>query len=257
MNKLIDMHIHLTNEKYEDEKSIISESKSNNIIKMLVIGCDKKEIIDSLELVKKYKDYLYLSIGFHPIYISKIKDEDIIWLKKLIKENPQIVAIGEIGLDYYWYPEQKEEQKKWFKKQIRLAKELNKPMIIHSRESYDDCYNILKEEDYFKGIMHSFADDYQSAKRFIDKGMYISISGPVTFKNGFNQKDVVKNIDLSKLLIETDGPYLTPAPFRGQLNKPIYLKYIIEEISKIREISQEELSKQILKNVYKIIGEME
>ncbi len=224
--------------------------------KMLVIGCDEEEIKRSLDLVKKHPKFLYLAIGFHPVDIKNLTEEKILWLEKLCLENQQIIAIGEIGLDYYWHPEEKEEQKYWFKKQIRLAKKLDKPLIIHARESYGDCYQILKEENYFKGIMHSFADDYNSAKRFIDEGMYISISGPLTFKNGHNQKEVVEKIDINKLLVETDGPYLTPVPFRGKTNYPWYVKYIIEEIAKIKKLKKEEVANIIENNVYKILGDI-
>lgn len=246
---LIDMHVHLTHERYkEDLEQVIKSDIEAGVKKVLLIGCDKEEIQKCIKLKGKYPDYIYLAFGFHPVEVSKLDEESLIWLEEVIKKTEDVIAIGEIGLDYYWYPEEKEIQKKYFKKQIELAKKLNKPIIIHSRDSYDDCYDVLSEENYFEGIMHSFADNYEMARKFIEKGMYISISGPVTFKNGHNQKDVIKNININKLFIETDGPFLTPAPFRGKRNESKYLKYIVSEIAIIKELEEEEVEKTLYEN---------
>lgn len=243
---MIDTHIHLNHEDYKNDlEEVIQRSKKENVKKVVVIGCDYQGILKAIEILKKDKDdFIYVALGWHPVDAKDFKDEYLELIKELIvKYKEKVVAIGEIGLDYHWYPKEKELQKEIFKKQIKLAKKLDLPIIIHARESYDDCYEVLCQEGYFKGVMHSFADDYKSAKRFIDKGMYIGISGPVTFKNGDNQKEVIKNIDLSKLVLETDGPYLTPVPHRGKRNESIYIKYIIEEISKIRNIEYKEIEK--------------
>ncbi|MFV0288055.1 MAG: TatD family hydrolase [Mycoplasmatales bacterium] len=256
MKNLIDAHIHLTHEKYDKIEEVISEAKAKGMKKIIVIGCDEQEIKKSLKLVKEHQGFLYLAIGFHPVDIENLTEEKLLWVEELCQTNEQIVAVGEIGLDYHWYPEQKEQQKYWFKKQINLARKLNKPIIIHARESYDDCYEILQEENYFYGVMHSFADDYTSAKRFLDKGMYLSISGPLTFKNGHNQKEVIKNMDLNRLLVETDGPYLTPVPFRGKVNYPWYVQYILEEIALIKEMPYQEVVNLVETNTYQIFKEM-
>ncbi len=255
MDKMIDVHIHLTHEKYDNIDEIIQTSKQEGIKNVLLIACDKKEIIKSIKLQKSYKDFMKIAIGYHPMEVSKINANDIKDLEEKFLSNDSIIAIGEIGLDYHWYPEEKEIQKKIFKEQLKLAKKLSVPFIVHCREAVEDTYQIIKEVGYYNGIMHSFAENYENAKRFIDLGMYISISGPLTFKNGHNQKDVVKNIDINKLLVETDGPFLTPVPHRGETNYPYYVKYILEEISSIRDIEIKELKKIILKNTYEVLKE--
>ncbi len=255
MKNMIDVHVHLTHEKYKNIDKVIKESKQKGMKNLLLIACDKEEIKKSIELVNKNNDFMKLAIGFHPMEVKNINEEDIKDLKKTFYENPNIIAIGEIGLDYHWYPEEKEEQKELFKKQLKLAKDLDAPYIVHCREAVEDTYGIIKEIGYYKGIMHSFAENFNSAKKFLDLGLYVSISGPLTFKNGHNQKDVVKNIDLNKLLVETDGPFLTPEPHRGEINYPYYVQYIIEEISKLRDVDIEELKEILLKNTYKILKE--
>ncbi len=255
MTKMIDVHVHLTHEKYSNIDEIIENSKKEGIKKVLLIACDKEEINKSIKLQKDYEDFMKIAIGYHPMEVSKISEEDIQKLKSIFLKNDSIIAIGEIGLDYHWYPEEKEIQKKLFKKQIEIAKELSVPYIVHCREAVEDTYEIIKEVGYYNGVMHSFAEDYENAKRFIDLGMYISISGPLTFKNGHNQKDVVKNIDLNKLLVETDGPFLTPVPHRGEINYPFYVKYILKEIADIRNIEIEELKNTILKNTCRVFKE--
>ncbi len=255
MDKMIDVHIHLTHEKYDNIDEIIQTSKQEGIKNVLLIACDKKEITKSIKLQKNYKDFMKIAIGYHPMEVNKINANDIKDLEEIFLSNDSIIAIGEIGLDYHWYPEEKEIQKKIFKEQLKLAKKLSVPFIVHCREAVEDTYKIIKEVGYYNGIMHSFAENYENAKRFIDLGMYISISGPLTFKNGHNQKDVVKNIDINKLLVETDGPFLTPVPHRGETNYPYYVKYILEEISSIRDIEIKELKKIILKNTYEVLKE--
>ncbi len=257
MRNMIDVHVHLTHEKYEDANEIIKKSKEKGMKNLLLIACDKEEIEKSIKLVNENSSFTKLAIGFHPVEVKNVKKEDIKDLKNKFYENSNIIAIGEIGLDYHWHPEEKEEQKELFKKQLELAKELNVPYIVHCREAVEDTFNIIKEIGYYKGIMHSFAENYESAKKFLDLGLYVSISGPLTFKNGHNQKDVVRNIDLNKLLVETDGPFLTPVPHRGEINYPYYVEYIIEEIANLRDLNKEELKKILLENTYKILKEFD
>ncbi len=254
MAKYIDMHIHLTNEKYKDDlEEVIQDDQMSGVKKVVLIGCDEEEILKSIELAKKYEDYMYLAIGFHPMDVKYLNEDKISWLEHLIIENKQIIAVGEIGLDYYWYPKEKDLQEKYFRIQIRLAKKLNLPIIVHSRDAGEDCFKIIQEEDYFYGIMHSYADGVEIAQKYVNNGMFLSISGPLTFKNGHNQKEVVKNIDLNRLLVETDGPFLTPVPYRGKTNRSKYIKYIIEEIARQKELTIEEVEDQIYKNATSFI----
>jgi len=246
---MIDSHIHLTNHQYtEDIENIIKVSKEKGVTKVIVIGCDEESFSKTIEFGNENKDWVKIALGWHPVDVKSWDNEIINKIKKQYEINPNLVAIGEIGLDYHWHPEEKEEQKKIFRKQIELAQELDLPIIIHARESYQDSYDILKEYAPVRGVMHSFADDLEMAKKFVDLGMKIGLSGPITFKNGQNQKDVAKGINLGNILIETDGPYLTPVPYRGKRNLPEYIEYVADEIALQKGIEKEEVLRETEKN---------
>lgn len=256
MEKMIDTHIHLNDEQYDfDLAQVIQRSKDAGVEKEIVICCDIEGMRRGLEIKKEYGDYIAIVMGYHPVDVSKLP-EDYLEILETNMTKTNVVAIGEIGLDYHWYPEEKEEQKKLFVELLEVAKKHDLPYVIHARESYDDCYEILKEFGYFNGVLHSFSDDYESAKRFLDLGLYIGITGPITFKNGQNQRDVVSNMDLDRLVIETDGPYLTPVPFRGKRNESKNLEYICEEISKLRGMSIDEVKKKTTENAYNLFGRL-
>lgn len=244
---IIETHIHLNHEKYNDIDEVLKRAKEIGVTHLIDIGCEEHTISKSLELSSEY-DCIKSAIGLHPIDVSDRTDDLIKSIKLNAKTNSNVIAIGEIGLDYHWYPEQKEIQKELFREQLKIAEELELPVIIHSRDAYEDCYQILKDYPSVTGVIHSFSDNYEMAKKFIDLGYYIGISGPVTFKNGHNQKEVVKNIDLQKLLIETDGPYLTPTPFRSKRNEPAYLKYILDQICELREEDPKKIEEIIYNN---------
>lgn len=244
---IIETHIHLNHKQYDDIDEVISRAKEAGITHMLDIGCEPHSIELSIAISKKY-DNIKSSIGLHPVDVSMRTDELIANIKQLAIDEPNVIAIGEIGLDYHWYPEQKEEQKQLLHEQMQIAAELNLPVVIHSRDAYEDCYQILSQYPTVTGVIHSFSDNYEMAKKFIDLGYYIGIGGPVTFKNGHNQKEVVKNIDLSRLVIETDGPYLTPTPHRGKRNEPAYLTFILEEIASLRGEEVEKVGETIYNN---------
>ncbi len=251
---MIDSHIHLYDERYElDLPQIIDNAKLNDVSSVIVVACGIKEIEKAIKLKHEYGSFINLAFGFHPVDVSSVSDGDLIILESLIKEN-EIVAIGEIGLDYHWYPEEKEQQIELLRKQLDLADRFNLPIIIHNRESTNDLYAILKEYPGIIGVIHSFSEDSTYAKKFIELGYKIGISGPVTFKNGLAQKDTVKNIGLEHILLETDGPYLTPEPFRGKLNMPHYIEYIAAEIAFQKKISIEEVKSQTKKNTIELFG---
>lgn len=258
MNRLIDTHVHLTHERYEEENynPLDSIILNKDIISVVDIGCDKDSIDKTIELSRKYEK-IYSAIGIHPVDYLELDENVYNKIKKKASSNQKIVAIGEIGLDYYWLPEKKEEQKMVFEKQLNLAEELNLPVIIHCRDAYDDCLAILQTRKTIRGVIHSFSKDYEVAKKFIELGLYIGISGPVTFKNGEDQKDVIKKIDLDKLVIETDSPFLTPVPFRGKLNKPEYVEYVFKEIMKLRNEPEEKIENQLLQNSIKLFDRMD
>ncbi|KML10310.1 hydrolase TatD [Bacillus sp. LK10] len=250
---LFDTHAHLNAEQYnEDLEQVIERAKSEKVEKIVVVGFDRPTITRAMELIEAY-DFMYAAIGWHPVDAIDMTDEDLAWIKEL-SQHEKVVAIGEMGLDYYWDKSPKDVQKEVFRRQIALAKEVNLPIIIHNRDATEDVVTILKEEGAAEvgGIMHCFTGSLEIAKACMEMNFYISFGGPVTFKNAKKPKEVVKDIPFDRLLIETDCPYLTPAPFRGKRNEPSYVKYIAEQIAELREISFEELAALTTENAKKV-----
>ena len=243
----IDTHLHLEND--ENTKSIIKEAYNNNVKKLIISGCDKKGIIDALEIIKDNID-VYATVGFHPSEVKFINDDDINWLKKIIVNNDKIIGIGEIGLDYYYGKENKEEQLILFEKQLKLAEKLNMPVVIHSRDAFEDTYNLLKKYN-LKGIIHCFSGSIEVANLYIKMGYVLGIGGVLTFKNS-KLNEVIQNISLEHIVLETDSPYLAPAPHRGEKNFPKFIPIIVEEISKAKKISTKEVEKITCANVNRI-----
>lgn len=249
---IIDTHIHLYDERYNDIlDEVIKEAESVGVKKMIIIGFDYSSSIKAVELANKYP-FFYASVGLHPSEVQKTKESPVSWLSELAK-NKKVVAIGEIGLDYYWDKTYSELQKKYFIEQINCAKELNLPIIIHSREASKDTYEILKQNT-IPGVLHCYSQSLEMAKQYIKLGYYIGIGGVVTFKNSKELKEVTKEIDLDYLLTETDGPYLAPHPFRGKLNKPSYLKYVVSEISSLKNLDEEIVKKRLAQNAERLFG---
>ncbi|MFP7295407.1 TatD family hydrolase [Bacillus safensis] len=250
---LFDTHAHLNAEQYnEDLEQVIERAKSEKVEKIVVVGFDRPTITRAMELIEEY-DFIYAAIGWHPVDAIDMTDEDFAWIKDL-SQHEKVVAIGEMGLDYYWDKSPKDVQKEVFRRQIALAKEVKLPIVIHNRDATEDVVTILKEEGAAEvgGIMHCFTGSLETAKACMEMNFYISFGGPVTFKNAKKPKEVVKEIPSDKLLIETDCPYLTPVPFRGKRNEPSYVKYIAEQIAELREISFEELAELTTKNAKKV-----
>lgn len=238
---LIDTHCHLSYDDYEDLDKVI---KNMNGI-MIASGCSDKTNKEVLELIEKYSN-VYGTLGIHPEEIKNLTDESFKIIEQNIN-NPKIVAIGEIGLDYYWVNDNKEEQKELFKKQLDLAKKYNKPVIIHSRDSIQDTYNILKHYD-LKGTIHCFSSSLEMAKEFIKLGYKIGIGGVVTFKNSLKLQEIVKELDIKDILLETDSPYLSPEPFRGKRNDPSKIIYVAQKISELKNVKLEDVLCQTAKN---------
>ena len=216
----------------------IKNAINNNVKLMIASFCEKDDLLLSTEFVDKYKN-LYCAVGYHPEVVDKIVDKDFEILEDVIKSNKKIVAIGEIGLDYHWDKEHKDEQKEIFRKQLALAEKLNLPVVIHTRDAIEDTYQILKEYKV-KGVMHCFSGSLEMAKKFIELGFLIGIGGVVTFKNS-KLYQVVENIDLSKIVLETDSPYMAPEPKRGTTNESANIPLIAEKVACIKSISIEEV----------------
>jgi TatD DNase family protein len=252
---LFDTHAHLNAEEYlEDLDEVIFRAQDAGVTNMVVVGFDRPTIERAMELVDRY-DFLYASIGWHPVDAIDMRDEDLAWIEKL-SAHPKVVALGEMGLDYHWDKSPKDVQKDVFRKQIRLAKKLKLPIIIHNREATADIMEILREEGAEKvgGIMHCFSGSPEIAKECVNMNFYISLGGPVTFKNAKKPKEVAAEVPLDKLLIETDCPYLTPHPFRGKRNEPGYVKLVAQQIAEIKGLPYEEVAETTNKNAKIIFG---
>lgn len=245
----IDTHVHLNADQYkEDVEEVIQRALEAKVEKMVVVGFDRKTIEIALRLAEEYP-FIYLVIGWHPVDAIDCTTEDLRWIEELA-ENPKVVGIGETGLDYHWDKSPKDVQQELFRKQIQLAKKVKLPIIIHNRDATADVVRILKEENAAEvgGIMHCFGGSVETAKECIDMNFFISLGGPVTFKNAKMPKRVAAEIPLDKLLIETDAPYLAPHPYRGKRNEPAYVVLVAEEIAKIKEVSIEDVAKQTTEN---------
>ena len=252
MIKIFDTHTHLNVDNFAGkEQEEIDFAAELGVTKMNIVGFDKPTIDKSLELSEQYNQ-LYSTIGWHPTeagsYSQEIEDMIVSQL-----DNPKVVALGEIGLDYYWDDVPSDKQKEIFQLQVDLAKKHQKPIIIHCRDAYEDTYEVLKRNGH-PGIMHCYSGSVEMAKRFIDLGFYISLAGPVTFKNARVPKDVAEKIGLEHLLIETDCPYLTPHPYRGSLNEPANVVYIAQEIAKLKNMEIESVASQTTFNAKKVFG---
>ena len=240
----VDTHCHLSKEDYDNIDREIEEDKAAKVFKKIVSGCSKKTIEEALLLKDKY-DIVYVTIGYHPEYASTVTIEDLDYLKSLLKEK-KVVGIGEIGLDYHYGKENIDKQKWLFEKQLEIAEEFNLPVVIHSRDATKDTIDILKKYKV-KGIIHCFSGSLEIANIYIKMGFLLGIGGVLTFKNS-KLKEVVKEISLDSIVLETDSPYLTPVPFRGKQNSSKYLYYIAEFIADIKNIGIKEVAETTSKN---------
>ena len=254
--KIFDSHAHYDAEEFDDDrKEVIEELKNNGVIGIMNCSSSYESIAKTCELINTY-DFIYGAVGIHPENADEFKDEMLDEFKDIIKKNPKVKAIGEIGLDYYWDENpDKEIQKDVFRKHMKLAEELNLPVIIHDRDAHEDTLNIIKEFPNVKGVVHCFSGSVEFAKECLKLGYYIGVTGVVTFKNAKKVVKVVKEVPVERLLVETDCPYMAPEPNRGKRNKSSYIKYVIEKISEIKEINPKEFNIKVnenLQNLFKI-----
>lgn len=250
---IFDSHTHLNAEQFnEDIPETIERAKELGVTEMAVVGFDTPTIEKSLELSQQYKEIQSI-IGWHPTEAGSYTPEIEKKLQQLLT-TPKVVALGEIGLDYYWMEDPKEVQDRMFRRQIAIAKEMKLPISIHTRDAMEDTYKILKEEDIrdIGGIMHSFSGDPEWMERFLDMGMHISLSGVVSFKKALEVQEVAKVVPLDCLLVETDAPYLAPVPYRGKRNEPGYTRYVVEKIAELRDMPFEEIATQTTNNAHRL-----
>jgi len=250
---LIDTHSHLNFPDFsKDYPDVIARAKKAGIVAIVNVGADLPTSKRAIELAQK-EDLCYATVGIHPTNTNNLKDEDCQELEGLAQKK-KVVAIGEIGLDYFHNSTPKEIQKRSFELQILLAKKLNLPVIIHNRDAHQDVLAILKEKEVKKGVMHCFSGDINLAREVLSLGLHISFSGNLTYKKNEDLRAVAKEVPLKKLLLETDCPYLPPQPSRGKRNEPGFLTYTAEALAKIKGISLEELGEITTKNAKELFG---
>lgn len=243
----IDTHCHLSKEDYGNIDLVLKENRENGIEKIIISGCDRKSIEESIQLSEMYAD-IFLTLGYHPSEASITNADDLEKLENLLSSgNLKIVGIGEIGLDYHYGREDINLQKELFRKQMKLASKYKLPVVIHSRDATEDTINILKEFPEVIGDIHCFSGSVETARIYVSMGYKIGIGGVITFKNS-NLYKVVEDIGINNIILETDSPYLTPVPFRGKINSSKHIPLIAKRIAEILNISVDEVSKVTLTN---------
>lgn len=249
--EIVNTHSHANMLKETNLDEAINNAQSENIV-TIVPSSTPQDIFEVDKFIQKYND-VYGYVGIYPEEAKNFTDKTLSDMENIIKTNPKIIGIGEIGLDYYWDKSFKEIQKEVFIKQIEFANQMNLPINIHSRESHlDTLENLKKHNKNSTAILHCFSGSLEFAKECIKEGIYIALGGVVTFKNAIKAKEVAANIPLEYLLLETDDPYLAPVPFRGKENQPMYVKYVAEEIARLRNTTVEEITKITTNNALNI-----
>lgn len=251
MSYLIDTHAHL--DMYEDWDVIIKNAKENGIKKIIIPAVETEYFQKILDIANSYED-VYCMMGIFPTEAKNWHDGILDDIREFAK-NKKVVSIGEIGLDYYWDKSFVDKQKDIFIKQVKLANELGLPIEIHDREAHKDVFDILVEYNKTSDVVfHCFSGSVEFARECLKQGWYLALGGVVTFKNAVKTKEVAKDVPLDRLMLETDSPYLTPVPFRGKENQPAYVRYVTEEIAKLREVDVEEIIESTTKNAEKVFG---
>lgn len=254
--ELFDSHCHLNDEKFDDDRySIIKDVYEKGVKNFIIAGYSVESSKKAIDIANKY-DFIYTIVGVSPNDIPQSEDE--LWkqlaeIRKLAKENKGVVAIGEIGLDYYWNKGNKEIQKKAFVEQIKIANELNLPIVIHTRDAAIDTIKVLKENDVEKkGVFHCCPQNRELIKEGLRLGFYISFAGPITFKNSKNVDEILALVPNDKILIETDSPYLAPEPVRGTRNVPSNVRFVMEKIAFSKGLSLDEMGKMTKDNAERV-----
>ncbi len=248
---LFDTHAHLNDRRFDDTRDeLIASLASNGVGAFCEIGYDIESSYRAYDLSQKH-DFIYSAVGVHPHDTDAMTNDDIDKIKNLCA-MPKVVALGEIGLDYYYDNSKRENQRFWFDAQLSLAKELGIPVVIHTRDAYADTLDILKAHRENTGIIHCYSGSVETAKILLNMGWYISFAGPLTFKNANTALDVARFVPDDRILIETDSPYLAPVPYRGKTNTPIYVAQVAKKLSEIRKKSFEEISDLTFSNAKKV-----
>jgi len=252
---LFDTHSHLNSPKFENEiDDLIRRARENGVANIVIPGYDYDSNLRSLAVTERHPG-IYAAVGYHPCDLNDLTDDQyhqlLVWAKR-----DDVVAIGEIGLDYHWDTTTPELQDEMFRKQIAIAKEAGLPIVIHDREAHGDILKILKEENAAQvgGIMHCYSGSWEMAQECMKMNFHISFGGPVTFKNGKRPQEVAGKVPLDRLLLETDAPYLTPEPYRGKRNEPAYVRHVAEKVALLRGMSLEDVARITADNARKLFG---
>lgn len=248
---LVDTHTHLTSPRFDDDRESVAERIASNDLEILDLGLDVKTSLQSIDLAQRW-EYVHAAAGIHPHNADQFEDRTLDQLSAFI-DNKGAIAIGEIGLDYYRDNSPREDQRRVFREQLQLARQKNVPVIIHNRRSTEDLLNILNElEQPPPGVLHSFMGDLGFARRLLDLGLFLGIGGPLTFQNNEDLRQVVKRLPLDRLIIETDSPYLTPRPHRGERNEPIYVRSVAATLAKLHEVEDSAIAELTTSNAYRL-----
>ena len=248
---LFDTHAHLNDERFEETRGqLISSFAENGVSAYCEIGYDIESSHAATKLAEKY-DFVYAACGVHPHDTQYLTEADMESLRKLLT-HPKAVALGEIGLDYYYDNSERDKQRFWFDRQLSVASEMDKPVVIHTRDAMADTIDILKAHPENSGIIHCYSGSRESAKILLDMGYYISFAGPLTFKNANMALEVAAFVPEDRILIETDSPYLAPVPYRGKTNTPIYVCEVAKKLAEIRGVSYEHIAKVTFENAKKV-----
>ncbi|MDE6698832.1 MAG: TatD family hydrolase [Lachnospiraceae bacterium] len=256
---IFETHAHYDDERFDkDRDDIISSLPFKGINRVINVGASIESTRTTLELAKKY-DFVYSAVGVHPSEIDGLNDETFEWLRGVAGEE-KTVAIGEIGLDYYWEKDEqiRERQREWFKRQMQLARECKLPVIIHSRDAAEDTIQVMKDinAEEIPGVIHCYSYSKEMAREFVKMGYYIGVGGVVTFKNSKKLKETVEDISLERILLETDCPYMAPEPYRGKRNYSGYIPYVVAEIARIKNISEEEVIEKTYENAMRLFSKV-
>lgn len=254
---IFESHAHFDDKKFDNDRDLLlQELLSGRICGIINVGASIESTKTTIALAEKYKR-IYAAAGVHPSDIDDLNEESFVWLKEQLK-HPKAVAVGEIGLDYYWEkdPDVQEAQRYWFARQMNLAKEAKLPVIIHSRDAAEDTVRVMKSvhADEIPGVIHCYSYSAELAREFMKMGYYIGVGGVVTFKNAKKLKETVEQIPLSRILVETDAPYMAPEPFRGKRNHSGLLEFVVKKIAELKGVSEEEVEEATEKNARELFG---
>ncbi|MCD1261904.1 TatD family hydrolase [Paenibacillus athensensis] len=252
---LTDTHTHLDNPQFdEDREEVIRRALEAGVTRIVNIGFNRETIPTTLALAERY-EFIYAVVGWHPQDAKDMTADDLRWIEELSRHE-KVVALGEMGLDYYWDTSPKDVQQRVFREQIALARKVGKPIVIHNRDAHHDVVQILREEQAAEvgGIMHCFSGSWETAKQCLDMNFYISFGGPVTFKNAKQPKEVLAQVPLDRLLLETDAPFLTPHPYRGKRNETGFVRLVAETAADIHGLPLEEIAAITTRNANRVYG---